>query len=424
MQRRPTAKAPCLLLFTLALLELSCARVSNNGTHPSKRLYPVALQGRWGYMDLTGTVRIKPAFDEADAFVEERARVSVNKKLGFIDPDGTFVARPQFEAAASFHEGLARVKIGDKWGFIDKAGQVVIQPMFGDNGAIPDAGSFYEGLARMSVGADLMRLKWGFIDRTGKFAINPAYDGAWIFENGIAAVEVAGKLGFVNKKGDLIAAPQFDNSYVLVSFADGLAAVKLKDKYGYVDGTGQLVINPQFEMANPFQGGFATAAVGTDCSAENYDHGEWIRNQKFDCRWGVIDKAGRFVVQPEYTDAGPFADGLAPAAVGSFCSVSKVKNLDGKEVENFMRDCRYGYLNSRAQMVISPQFDHAGEFQNGYAAVTMAGSFGLIDRSGRYFVNPVYDGAAPFDGELAAVLQGKEIKYLDRKGHFVQPHLN
>jgi hypothetical protein len=164
--------------------------------------------------------------------------------------------------------------------------------------------------------------------------------------------------------------------------------------------------------------------VGTDCSVEKSDHGEWIRNPKFDCRWGVIDKAGRFVVQPAYTDAGPFADGLAPVAVGSFCSVFKVKNLEGKEVENFMRDCRYGYLNSRAEMVISPQFDHAGEFQNGYAAVTMAGSFGLIDRSGRYLVNPVYDGAAPFDGELAAVLQGKEIKYLNRKGHFVQPHMN
>jgi WG repeat protein len=102
-------------------------------------------------MDSTGTVRIKPAFDEADAFAEERARVSVDKKLGFIDPDGTFVARPQFEAATSFHEGLARVKIGDKWGFIDKAGQVVIQPMFEDSssGISADTGSFYEGLARM-----------------------------------------------------------------------------------------------------------------------------------------------------------------------------------------------------------------------------------------------------------------------------------
>jgi hypothetical protein len=63
-----------------------------------------------------------------------------------------------------------------------------------------------------------------------------------------------------------------------------------------------------------------------------------------------------------------------------------------------MRDCGYGYIDSQGRIVISPQFDHAGEFQNGYAPVTMAGAFGLIDKSGRYFVNPLYDGAATFDG--------------------------
>jgi len=178
-------------------------------------------------------------------------------------------------------------------GFIDKEGRVVIPPMFQDSGALisADAGSFYEGLARMPVGANLGRLKWGFIDRTGRLVINPPYDGAWIFENGIAAVEVARKWGFVNKEGDLIATPQFDFSDDVVVFADGLAAVKLKGKYGYVDSTGQLAIAPQFEEANSFQGGFATAAIGTDCSADRQsDRGEWVRNPKFDCRWGVIDK--------------------------------------------------------------------------------------------------------------------------------------
>lgn len=377
-------------------------------------------------MNSTGAVRIKPAFDEADAFVEERARVTVGKKQGFIDSKGNFAAKPQFDSATNFREGLARVKIGEKWGFIDLTGHLVIQPIFEDSGAIisADVGSFYDGLARMSVGADLMRLKWGFIDRTGKFVINPTFVGAWFFDNGMAAVEVAGKWGFINRKGDFVAAPQFDDSFDPAFFSDGLAVVKLKHKYGYIDNTGRIAIPPQFQMANPFQGGLATAAVGTDCAAEKSDHGEWIQNRKFDCHWGVIDKSGMFVVQPEYTDARPFADGLAAVATGSFCSVFKVKNLEGKEVENAMRDCKYGYIDSKGRIVISPQFDHAGEFQNGYAPVTMAGAFGLIDKSGRYFVNPLYDGAATFDGDLAVVLQGKEVRYLNRQGRFVEPHLN
>jgi hypothetical protein len=319
MRNSPSRRNLLLPLLALALLELSCARVATEGTAPQEHLYPVALQGKWGYMDSTGAVRIKPSFDEADAFVEDRARVSVGKKQGFLDPKGDFAAKPQFDSATNFREGLARVKIGEKWGFIDLTGHLVIQPIFEDSGAIinADAGSFYEGLARMSVGADLMRLKWGFIDRTGKFVINPTFDGAWFFDNGIAAVEVAGKWGFINKKGDFVAAPQFDNSYDPAFFSDGLAVVKVKDKYGYVDSTGRVVIPPQFQMANPFQGGFATAAVGADCSAEKSDHGEWMQNRKFDCHWGVIDKSGRFVAQPEYTDARPFANGLAAVAIGS-----------------------------------------------------------------------------------------------------------
>jgi len=414
------ALSPCLLL------DLSCTRVPREGISPPQQLYPVALQGKWGYMDSTGAVRIRPSFDEADSFVEERARVSVDKRLGFIDLKGDFVVTPQFDAAINFREGLARVQIGDKWGFINRAGKVVIQPIFYDSGALvsADAGSFYDGLARMSVGTDRTRAKWGFIDRTGKFVINPIYDGAWFFDHGIAAVEVAGKWGFINKKGSWVAAPQFDDSYTPAFFSDGLAAVRVKDKYGYVDKTGHLAITPQFRRANKFQDGFATAAIGTDCSAEKSEHGDQIQNDTFDCRWGVIDKSGTFLVQPKYTDAHAFADGLAAVAIGSFCSAFKVKNLQEMETENSMRDCKYGYIDSSGRMVISPQFDHAGEFRNGSAGVMVAGAFGLIDKSGHYLLNPVYDGVLPFDGELSIVLEDKQIRYFDRHGHFVQPHLD
>jgi hypothetical protein len=94
MRNRPSRRNLLLPLLALALLELSCTRAATEGTAPHEHLYPVALQGKWGYMDSTGAVRIKPSFDEADAFVEERARVSAGKKQGFIDPKGNFVAKP------------------------------------------------------------------------------------------------------------------------------------------------------------------------------------------------------------------------------------------------------------------------------------------------------------------------------------------
>lgn len=44
-------------------------------------------------------------------------------------------------------------------------------------------GVFHEGLAAVSVGG-----KWGYIDKTGKFAVNPQYDSASEFDKGVAQV--------------------------------------------------------------------------------------------------------------------------------------------------------------------------------------------------------------------------------------------
>jgi hypothetical protein len=81
---------------------------------------------------------------------------------------------------------------------------------------------------------------------------------------------------------------------------DTLAVVNLGGdflgKYGYIDKAGKYVINPQFEDAKPFKDGFAAVEVGR--------------------KWGYINKGGKFVINPQFDDAEPFNDGLAVVKVG------------------------------------------------------------------------------------------------------------
>src|SRR5207249_10656305 len=57
------------------------------------------------------------------------------------------------------------------------------------------AASFYEGLAAVRLGQ-----RWGFIDKNGDFVINPQYHEAGGFGNGLAPVKSADRWGFIDKK--------------------------------------------------------------------------------------------------------------------------------------------------------------------------------------------------------------------------------
>jgi predicted DNA-binding WGR domain protein len=74
------------------------------------------------------------------------------------------------------------------------------------------------------------------------------------FYEGMAAVKINRKWGYINKKGQLIIKPVFDRTW---RFSDGLAAVVSKGKHGYINKAGKIVIKPVFKEAYPFSNGLA-----------------------------------------------------------------------------------------------------------------------------------------------------------------------
>jgi hypothetical protein len=64
-------------------------------------------------------------------------------------------------------------------------------------------------------------------------------------------------------------------------FSDGLAAVKLNGKWGYIDKDGKTVISPQFDQAVPFQNGLAQVVVRSSPP-----------------KFGYIDRTGKYIWEP------------------------------------------------------------------------------------------------------------------------------
>lgn len=51
-----------------------------------------------------------------------------NSRYGFIDKTGKIVIKPEFDYVGPFSEGLAVVWIGNKYGYIDKTGKYIWKP--------------------------------------------------------------------------------------------------------------------------------------------------------------------------------------------------------------------------------------------------------------------------------------------------------
>jgi hypothetical protein len=328
------------LVFTLAL---PASGFQTSVDTPG--LYPVKVNGKYGFIDRSGKVVIAPTYDKAEPFQEGLSAVRLGNKYGFIDSEGHMVIPPQFDDASSFSEGLAKVKVGTQWGYIEKSGKMVIEPQY------KFALAFHQGLA--SVSSERIS---GYLDKTGKmvFTIDPSGIGS-SFSEGFAGVSQhqGGKdtAFFV----DLTGKQAFPSTYYIVgNFSDGLAIVeKDSDKIGYIDRTGKLAI--PFQTGAPW-GGFAEG-LAVFFLPKN--------------RVVYIDKTGKIAIVGDFVRADPFSEGLAAVQLKTGPNTTKTVKNAGSTVTIFTAGVKYGYIDKSGKLVIPAQFEEAGRFIGGLARVCM-----------------------------------------------------
>lgn len=173
----------------------------------------------------TGEVVIPYGYEELGDYIEGVLYACKNDKFGYINPNNETIIPFKFADAEDFSEGLAMVAVikgyhttwwGGRmeklaYGFIDKTGSFIIQPKFADQSFAPGSG-FKEGLAVMGVerSDNIYPDKYGYIDTTGKWVIKPVYSDADDFVDGVAIVKTREGYGAINKLGEIIVEPEYD----------------------------------------------------------------------------------------------------------------------------------------------------------------------------------------------------------------------
>ena len=93
------------IIFFISLIILVSANLII-GQENEQNLYPIRQNGKFGYIDQTGTVVIEPQFDRAYYFSDNRARIQKGDKYGFINKEGKIIVDPVYSRARDSSLGV------------------------------------------------------------------------------------------------------------------------------------------------------------------------------------------------------------------------------------------------------------------------------------------------------------------------------
>lgn len=297
--------------------------------------------------------------------------------------------------------------------------------------------------------------KWGYCDSKKKMKIYAAYDEAYPFVDGLAVVAKGNKQGMINELGTEVIPLKYRFIY---PFSDGLARI-VDDKMnsGYINKKGEEVIACQYKTAENFHEGVAQVGNYGDVFVINtkgeklsksyemitYCTEGYMLFKKYS--WGLLDKTGKEVVPAQYYEMGRFSDGLVAVQEEASGLIGFV-NANGElsipfQFENawmprfseglaaVSKDEKYGFINTKGEWVIEPQFDYAVGFSEGMSCVYKNGRLGFIDKKGKLVIP--YKYKAQIEGDfnyyyhngLCAVYDPEEggLGFIDKKGKTVIP---
>lgn len=404
---------------------------------PNQGFYVQKTEKEYFFLDANGKITNTTPYDNLTTYTDDGlTRFRQGKVHGMLDKMGKVVIPPVFDDLDDFHEGLAAAKYQGKWGFINLQGEIVIpyrydgafrfrdgRAIVGNDGEVLVINKQQQVLARApgKVSGTFLTSShlffrhgevYALVDQAGKLIRYLPYDQVGDFQDGLAAVKKLGQFGFINTQGNEVIPCQYTTTggfsegvaYVQKSsgsvgevintqggtiftipagyqfvgpFSEGLAKIAKNNLGGYIDKTGKIVIEPKYTQLGNFKGGrsIIVNALG---------------------KQGFIDPAGKETVAPMYDQLGDYTpDGLAPFRKGS----------------------SWGFLNLAGGVAIEPTFEVVGTFSNGIAPVKSNGKVGYIDTKGKWVVPALFEDGKIFLDDFAAVKMGGKWGFANTKGN-------
>jgi len=287
-----------------------------------------------------------------------------------------------------------------------------------------------------------------YTNHLGERLLPKGFESAKMFSEGVGAVTVEGKCGYISEQGEYLISPQYNYCY---SFNEGLAKVVFNGKCGYIDKQGNVRIDiKNFRCSDTFKDNNAVVQYNgrhdwvhtqildkeyntikdsliRDLDVKNYSNHmfgafsprgrAFLGIDGFKVGYGYLDNSGNFIISPEYSDGGEFSrEGLAPVCRGGYPKPQIDENCDEARV-SCSEEGKWAYIDTTGQVIIDFQYSFARPFSEGLAAVKDEDSkWHFVDVNGQQAFNQQYDCARPFNDGIAYIRKDGQWYPMDRDG--------
>lgn len=351
----------------------------------------------WGYIDSKGKFVVEPKYDMTHDFTfGGLAKVEKDGLSGVINSNGEEILAPKYQTISEFKDGYFVGFDGRQNQLFNYRGDV---QFFGENQYIY-IGSYSDGLFAVATMNEGNQIEMGYISKSGNLVIDPEYSRAYDFIDGKAIVQEnkGDKYKIIDKDNNLVKELEYED--VRATSNNGIYLFRGKSElYGLLDSNGDIIIEDKFHNIGNIDGEHILVNTTED-------------DEK---RYGVVDKKGEYVIQPEYMDIILLGDG--------YFGLSKEGDQD--------EDSLYAIANSKGELITEAKYYGAGgvegKIKNGLISVTDGENTYALDlRGNKSDKVPVMFGSGEisFDGKVARANVAGMLSYYNAKGELIWEEIN
>ncbi|TQV70630.1 WG repeat-containing protein [Denitrobaculum tricleocarpae] len=267
----------------------------------------------------------------------------------------------------------------------------------------------------------------GYVLHRSKTEVIPQrYERAMPFSEGLAAVLVDGRFGYIDLNGEMVLEPRFD---LAGAFEHGLAEVLMGEHTGVINRKGEVVVAPKFARSIPFTEDVVLVREGEWADSRAPAKAVLKRDALLSGNMGLY-RTGEYqeegwITKPHFT-------------FSFFAHAGEGYGLIWAQVSN-TRGALFGLMRADGSWQVEPAYTMVQRLNAGRAVVRMgpwpskeryraagtklhlmAGYAGAVDENGVLVVPTEYESLSYFHtGGYGLVQRGEQYGFLDRSGRLL-----